>query len=99
MTFERKCFMSPRDILAVRLRCSTCKATRTIPIDKLRSANLHLVVTRNCPHCTTEFNFPNGTTELEKFVQFNDLLAGLDKLLVGRNFDYDFEVACPQDAD
>jgi RNase P subunit RPR2 len=99
MTFEKKCFISPTDILAVRFRCTKCSATKSIPIEKLASANLQKVLSDNCPHCGTESNFPYGTTEFEKFIEFNTLLGRLREKLNGRNLEYGFEIACPNDGD
>lgn len=95
MKYEKSCFISPTDITGVRLKCTECGASRTIPVEKLANANLHIVVTDKCPHCHTESNFPARTIELNDFVQFNALLSKLSKLVVGRNIEYRLEIACP----
>ncbi len=94
MTFEKKCFIKPEDILAVRLVCGNCKASLTIPIEKLASANLQIVLTRNCPHCQTAYGFGIGTSQLEHVVTFNILLSRLGELLKGMNLEYGFEIEC-----
>jgi hypothetical protein len=98
MTFENKCFIEPRDILAVRFRCSKCKATSTIPLDKVTSASLQVQLMRNCVHCDAPSAFTIGTTEMENFIKFNVMLAGMTESLRGRPFEYGFEVECQNDA-
>ena len=97
MTFEHKCFVSPEDILAVRIGCASCKAMRTIPVDKLSAAALEAILTQSCPHCNAPSKFPNGTSEMNHLIQFNILLNGLGGLLSGRNIKYGFEIECPDD--
>jgi len=99
MTFEHKCFISPEDILAVRLGCASCKATRIIPIDKMSESALQVVLTQPCPYCNAKSKFPDGTNELSHFVHFNILLASLSRLLSGRSIVYGFEIECPKDAE
>ncbi|MGC1107081.1 MAG: hypothetical protein WA876_11130 [Candidatus Acidiferrales bacterium] len=98
MTFEKKCFITPNDILAVRFKCVDCKATRTIPIDKLGNAAVHQLMIQACPHCHKDSNFPLGTAELQHFHEFNLILSRLSEILKGRNVEYGFEISVPEDA-
>jgi hypothetical protein len=95
MIFEKKCFISPKDILAVRLRCAECKATQTIPLDKLTGQNIQTVIAQSCPHCNTPSKLSYDTVEFRKLIQFGGLLSELGNLLEGRNLEYGFEIECP----
>jgi hypothetical protein len=94
MTFEKKCFVRPEDILAVRFQCTGCKASTSIPIDKLLSGDIGLAITRVCPHCKTPSGFPYGTSEMEHFINFNLILGGLKEMMKGRGVEYGFEIEC-----
>ncbi len=94
MTFEKKCFIKPEDILSVRLRCVKCKAISTIPIDKISPGNLQQFLMRDCLYCQTPTGFGIDTSETAHFARFNLLLAGLKDLLKGRNLEYGFEIEC-----
>lgn len=98
MTFEKKVFITPEDIFAVRFKCVECKATRTIPVDKLATANIHQFLTQSCPHCQKASSFPLNTSDLQYFHEFNVYLSRLKEMLKGRHVEYGFEIAVPQDA-
>jgi hypothetical protein len=99
MTFENKCFVAPEDILSVRFQCKICKSTSTIPLNKLTSQSLQPHLMKNCPHCDASPAFSIGTSEMEHFIKFNLVLAGLTELLRGRPFEYGFEIECPKHGD
>jgi hypothetical protein len=94
MTFEKKCYVRPEDIVAVRIRCANCKASTSIPIASLPNSNLQGVLTRECPYCQKASGIGFGTTEMEQLIRFNNLLARLADSLKGRNIEYGFEVEC-----
>ena len=94
MTFEKKCFIKPEDILGIRFECGNCKSISTIPIDKVTPNELTNSITRACPYCQSASGFPYGTSELEHFIKFNSLLAQLKELMKGRNIQYGFEIKC-----
>jgi hypothetical protein len=97
MTQEKKCFVSPEDISAVRLRCVKCKAASIVPIDKLAGdGNIAVEITRTCPHCRTASGFAAGTREFEQFAEFNMLLGNLTAILEGRNIEFSLQVEWPE---
>ena len=94
MTLEKKCFIKPNDILSVRFQCPKCKASSTIPLNKLTPQSLQVLLMRNCQHCDAPPAFTIGTSEMDHFITFNTLLARLTELLRGRPFEYGLEIAC-----
>lgn len=99
MTFEKKCFITPADILAARFKCVNCGAITTIPLNKLTSANLQSLIHRACQHCQTPSGFGLGTAETDHFLTFNVALSRMAEVLKGRNLEYGFEIDCPKDGE
>jgi hypothetical protein len=95
VTFEKKCFIAPSDIVAVRFTCKECHTAVVIPIEKV-NLDIGLLIVRKCSQCPAESDFRVGTTETETFIQFNQLLAKLADALEGRNIEYSLQVECPE---
>jgi len=95
VTFEKKCFIAPEDIVAVRFTCTECHTAVVVPIEKVDS-DVGMLIARKCPQCPTESDFRIGTAETEALIQFNKLLAGLPTTLKGRNIEYSLQVDCPE---
>jgi len=95
VTFEKKCFIAPEDIAAVRFTCTGCRTAVVVPIGKV-DANIGLLFIGKCRHCPTESNFVPAGAETETLIEFNRLLAGLATALKGRNIEYSLQVECPE---
>jgi hypothetical protein len=95
MTQERKCFISPQDVSAVRLRCSKCKGASIIPIERLTKNGIFTAkLSDNCPYCGTLSGFTLNTRELAEFADFHILLGKLAAILEGRNIEFSLQVEC-----
>jgi hypothetical protein len=97
MTIEKKVFVSPQDIVAVKFACAKCHGAVILPIEKIPDGDIGILVTRNCPHCRTPSGLNQGTTEMEHVITFNLLLARLVDHLKGKNLELSFEVECPEE--
>ena len=96
MTVEKKVFISPQDITAVKFACAECHSAVILPIKKIPNGDIGILVTRNCPHCRTPSGLNQGTKDMEHVITFNLLLAGLVDNLTGKNLELSFEVECPE---
>jgi len=97
MTYEKKCFIEPEDILSVRFRCTNCGAMLTVPLNQISSAKLQVIVASPCSQCDKDSGFSYGTSEMESFIRFNMMLSRLAEVMKGRNLQYGFEVKCADD--
>jgi hypothetical protein len=95
VTFEKKCFIAPREIRAVRFTCSNCRTDVTVPIEKVRDGDVGLYIARRC-QCGMESSFDAATTATENLIRFNKLLATLSSTLKGQNIEYSLQVDCPE---
>jgi hypothetical protein len=95
VTFEKKCFIAPKDIVAVRFTCTNCQTAVIVPIGKVRDGDVGLYIARRC-QCGTESSFDAGTTATENLIRFNKLLATLSSTLKGQNIEYSLQVDCPE---
>jgi hypothetical protein len=97
MTQERKCFVNPQDISAVRFQCSKCKAASIVPVERLIEHGSFMGrISRDCPYCQAPSGFTEGTREHQEFCYANVLLGKLTKLLEGRNIEFSFQVECAE---
>lgn len=96
MTFEKKCFVEPEDILAVRFECSNCGSILTIPVKQISSTKIQKILDNPCSQCDKETGFPFGTSEMERFIRFNVTLSELSEAMKGRNLKFGFEVKCDE---
>jgi hypothetical protein len=95
MTQEKKCFVRPLDISAVRIRCVNCGGASIIPITKLANRDkMAFVIGRQCQHCDVESGFRLHTAELEGVVSFAEQLGKLADFLRGRNIEMSLQVEC-----
>ena len=94
MTIEKKCYISPKDIVSVQFQCNKCLAAVTVPIGKLADVNVAFVITQSCPHCGNPSGLNHGTREMEMFANFNLLLGQLSETLEGRGIKYSFQTEC-----
>jgi hypothetical protein len=97
MTQERKCFVSPQDISAVRLQCSQCKAAVIIPVEKLQKGGGFVAeLSRDCPYCRNPSGLNLETRELAELTDFNILLGKLSEILKGRGVEFSLQVECAE---
>jgi len=95
MTQERGFFVSPADVSAIRLRCATCGAATTIPIQKLSDERrIGLDVSRACPYCGIPSGINADTREFAELTDFSVLLGKIGETLEGRNLELSFQVEC-----
>jgi len=95
MTQEKKCFVNPEDISAIRVQCTNCKSASIIPIAKLvNGENISYRMSRTCPDCQTNSGFQGGNREFEDFVYFNVLLGKLVGTMKGRKIEFSFQGEC-----
>jgi hypothetical protein len=96
MTLEKKFFISPEDIVAVRFTCANCHSAVILPVGKIPNGDIGILVTRNCPHCRTPSGLNQGTRDMENVITFGLLLAGLVDNLKGKKLELSFEIECPE---
>lgn len=97
MTQERKCFVSPTDVSAVRLRCKNCGAASVIPVEMLPNLSaLENELEQKCPYCRAESGFSFETQELRTACAFIRALGSLRALLDGRNLEISLQVECSE---
>jgi hypothetical protein len=97
MTQEKKCFVSPDDISAVRFRCVKCQAASIVPIGKLQKGGRIVdEMSRDCPYCHAASGFNAKTQVFAEFVDFNLLLGKLSGILKGTNIDFSLQVECTE---
>jgi hypothetical protein len=97
MTVEKKVFVSPQDITAVKFACAKCHSAVILPIEKIPDGDIGILIARTCPHCRTVSGFNAGMKSLENLIAFNLLLAQLVESLQGGNLELSFEVDCPEE--
>ena len=97
MTFEKRCFIKPEDIRGIRLRCVKCKATVTIPLEKVIYQKLAPVLMQNCAHCDTPSGFMPDTNETHFLLALSTSIRELGEKMKGRNIEYSFEIECNAD--
>lgn len=93
---EKKCFVSPEDIIAVQFKCANCGSATIVPIDKLVSGDLGFLLTNACRHCRAQTGFVHGSNDLARMIDFNSVLGGLTRLLDAKGIKYSFQVECPE---
>jgi hypothetical protein len=96
VTFEKTCFVSPQDILSVRIQCAKCGSANIVPLAKL--GRIGNALASNCIHCGEPSGIGMGTRELEELVVFSDILGRLAGSLKGRNVKYSFQIECPKES-
>ncbi len=70
MTFSKRYYAKPADVLSVRLSCTKCKASISLPVEE-RAHGLEY-----CPHCRCDW-FPDGSIDLQVLVALIRALASL----------------------
>jgi|GEM_PF-7027970 len=96
MTLEKKFFISPEDIAAIKFTCAECRSAVILPVEKIPNGDIGILVTRNCPHCRTPSGLNQGTKDMEDVISFNLLLARLADSLKGKKLELSFEIECPE---
>ncbi len=96
MTIEKMCFIAPEDIESVQFKCAKCSGSITVPVSKLGTGDIGLVITRVCPHCRTESGFTHGASDLDHFMNFALVLGRLTEIFKGKNVQFSFQVKCPE---
>lgn len=96
MTFEKRCFISPEDILSVQFSCAGCGTATIVPLDKLANGDIGLALTNPCRHCRTKTEINQGTQELSDLMEFTLILGRLARALKGRGIKYQLQVECPE---
>ena len=95
MTQEKKCFISPEDISAVRICCKKCKAASIVPAERLlQPGAISTQISGECPYCHEPSGFRSGTKEFAQLVDFASLLGNLTGIMQGRNIQFSFQVEC-----
>src|ERR1035437_7376918 len=96
MTFEKKCFVSPADVIAVHYECGNCHAAVVIPIEKLKGDRWVTLAVADCQQCGKPSGLTMNTKEGKVFFQFNEALGELAEVLAARNLVFRLEIKCPQ---
>jgi hypothetical protein len=96
MAYENKCFVQLEDILSVQFRCVNCKATSTIPIERLGNADIESTLTRVCPYCHTPSGLSSGMPALDDLIKFNSLFGKVSAALRGSKLEYSLEIDAPE---
>jgi hypothetical protein len=81
MTVEKILFVSPEDILAVRIECAACGLATIIPVSKL--GRLSTMLEGQCI-CGQNDGLGKGTRELQEVALFGTTLGNLAANLKGR---------------
>lgn len=61
------------------------------PVRKIVDDDMGIFVTRDCPHCPAHSGLDPGMRDLENFLNFYLVLAGLKEMLKGRNVEFSFQ--------
>jgi len=96
MTFEKKCFVSPEDIISVEFKCADCGSATTVPFGKLKTENVKLLLMSPCRHCHKETGLAENTQEFAALLDFNLILGRLAQTLKGRGIKYSFQIECSE---
>lgn len=97
MTQEKKCYVYPEDVSAIRLNCKKCNSASIIPIDRLVKDGSYLIeISRNCPHCNAPSGINPQTQEFAEMKDFCFLLAKLAGTMNGRNLKLSFQIECAE---
>ncbi len=96
MTFEKKCFVHPADVIAVHFECGNCHAAISVPIEKLKGDRWVNVAVADCQQCGKPSGLKLDTNEGKTFFHFNDTLGQLAEVLTGRNLIFRLEIKCPE---
>jgi hypothetical protein len=99
MAYEKKTFIKLEDILSVQFKCVNCKATSTIPIERIANAEIEATVTRVCPFCHTPSGLNAGMPALDDVIKFNNLFGRMSSALRGSKLEYSLEVETDEDQD
>jgi ribosomal protein S27AE len=95
MTQEKKCYVYPEDISAIRFSCGKCGSASIIPIDRVVKGGSYLIdISRNCPHCGAPSGVNSEAREFAEMADFCLLLSGLAKTVGGRNLKLSFQIEC-----
>jgi hypothetical protein len=93
VTFEKSCFVSPQDIVSVKIQCIACGSANIVPVAKLDRVGK--AIASDCFHCGASTGVSGGTRELEELMVFSDILGRLAAHLKGRNITYSLQIECP----
>ena len=98
MTFEKKCFIEPGDVLTINLECNKCLASITIPASALLGNRLTEAIKEKCSQCGERWGLDAETSEINTFSKFHEYLGLMRKMLEGgRHFKYRLGIKCPSD--
>jgi hypothetical protein len=99
MGYEKKRFIKLEDILSVQFKCANCKATSTVPIERLANADIEATLTRVCPFCKTPSGLNPGMPALDDLIKFNNLFGRVSSALRGSKLEYSLEIETDEDED
>jgi hypothetical protein len=99
MAYEKKSFIKLEEILSVQFKCVNCKATSTIPIERIANADIEATLTRVCPFCHTPSGLTAGMPALEDLIKFNNLFGRVSSALRGSKLEYSLEVQPDEELD
>jgi hypothetical protein len=99
MAYEKRSFVKLEEILSVQFKCVNCKATSTVPIERLANADIEVTLTRICPFCHTPSGLSAGMPALDDLIKFNNLFGRLSSALRGSKLEYSLEIEGDEDQD
>jgi hypothetical protein len=92
MTFEKKSFFEPSDILAVRFECDKCHASITVPIGKGAATHAADIAGGSCRFCRTVWNLPPNSTDHKNILGFVSSLEQISASMNGCNLKLKVEI-------
>jgi hypothetical protein len=95
MTFEKKCFVQPNDIIAVHFTCAQCGAATVVPIAGGVTEQARRVAASGCQFCHTPWGFHPGSNEHKLLCDFASAIEQIAPYLNGRNLILKLEIKCP----
>jgi hypothetical protein len=99
MSYETKRFIKLEEILSVQFKCANCKATSTVPIERLANADIEATLTRVCPFCHTPSGLTAGMPALDDLIKFNNLFGRVSSALRGSKLEYSLEIESDEGQD
>jgi len=97
MTQEKKCFVFPVDVSAVRLQCKNCGAASIIPVAKLADRDrTKKTLAAPCHYCNQPSGFNPDSMPCASVVGFCDTLGNLAGSLQGVNVELSLQVECAE---
>lgn len=92
MMIEHVCFLLPDDIKELRVSCTQCGASSTVPAGEFKS--LGALIEGECISCHSKSGIARNTDEWNLLVSFAQSLARLSSSLKGRNIQLSLRIDC-----